>query len=100
MIVAPKVKLSKRNRRVLAVLCTDATNLSMFTLCRTTGAGAGSLYVFLARLEDAGLVAGEWEQRTFPGYDRPRRRFYRLTPAGWVWAWDVLGLDPPEIRRG
>lgn len=100
MIAAPKIKLSKRNRRVLAVFLTDATNLSGWPLARLAGVSSASVYILLAKLEDAGLVASEWEQRDDADDDRPRRRFYRLTPEGWVWAWDVLGLHPPEVRRG
>lgn len=38
----------------------------------------GTLYPLLARLQDAGWVAGEWE----PGQAGPGRKVFRLTPAG------------------
>jgi DNA-binding PadR family transcriptional regulator len=36
-----------------------------------------TMYPLLRRLEDAGLVAGEWEHP-----ERRSRRFYRITPDG------------------
>ncbi len=38
----------------------------------------GTLYPLLARLQDAGWVAGEWE----PGRAGPGRKVFRLTAAG------------------
>lgn len=46
-------------------------------------AGHGTIYRALSRLEDARLVTSSWEvldPQAEP--DRPRRRFYRVTPAG------------------
>jgi DNA-binding PadR family transcriptional regulator len=100
MITAPEIKVTRATRRVLAVLLSDATNLSGWPLAQLAKVTAGTLYVILARLENAGLVTSEWEQRDDADDDEPRRRFYRLTPDGWVWAWDVLGLHPPGVRRG
>lgn len=95
---APGIRLSKRNRRVIAVLLTDPTNLSAWPLAmaRLAGVKSGTLYPLLSRLEAAGLVTSEWEERAFPDDGRPRRRLYRLTQGGRVWAWGVLGLYPPS----
>ena len=38
----------------------------------------GSLYPMLGRLESKGLIAGRWVEQE----GEPRRRYYRLTPAG------------------
>lgn len=40
----------------------------------------GSVYPALHRMEDAGLIAGEWEKDS--GRRGPRRRVYALTPKG------------------
>jgi len=40
--------------------------------------GSGVLYPILHRLEDRGLIAGEWEQRT----GTPSRKRYAITKAG------------------
>lgn len=96
------LQLSKRARRIVVVLLTDAANLSGWTLGTYAQVNFGTLYVWLDRLERAGLIAGTWEDRECiaEGHtDCPRRRFYRLTPEGWVWAWDTLGLQPPDSRR-
>ena len=50
---------------------------------RMTAAGlgpvkGGTLYPLLTRLEEAGLVASQWE----PGERGPGRKFFRLTEAG------------------
>jgi DNA-binding PadR family transcriptional regulator len=41
----------------------------------------GSLYPALYRMERAGLIKGAWESNSTPRRG-PRRRIYRLTPAG------------------
>ena len=40
--------------------------------------GQGVLYPILHRLEDRGMIAGEWEQST----GTPSRKRYEITPAG------------------
>jgi DNA-binding PadR family transcriptional regulator len=43
----------------------------------------GTLYRALGRLETMGLLASRWEDALVAaGENRPRRRFYSLTPAG------------------
>jgi PadR family transcriptional regulator PadR len=43
----------------------------------------GTLYRALARLETMGLLASRWEDAMVAAEEnRPRRRFYALTPAG------------------
>lgn len=80
----------RRDRRVLLALLTGAANLSGWPITRTAQVSAARTYRVLDRLEDAGLVVGEWEAR---GDGRPRRRFYRLTPQGRQWALAQLGLE-------
>ncbi|HEV2891770.1 MAG TPA: helix-turn-helix transcriptional regulator [Frankiaceae bacterium] len=48
-----------------------------------SGLGSGTVYPIVDRLEEAGLIVGEWEAAQ-PD-DRPRRRFYTVTGAGRVW---------------
>lgn len=47
-----------------------------------TGLPSGTIHPVLARLEAAGWVESEWEAVDPSAVGRPRRRFYRLTPAG------------------
>lgn len=49
-------------------------------LIKATGRPPGSVYPILERLERLGWVTSSWEED--PERSGPRRRFYRLTPAG------------------
>ncbi|MGD2067975.1 MAG: helix-turn-helix transcriptional regulator [Gemmatimonadota bacterium] len=52
-------------------------------IMEATGHGGGTVYKILRRLERSGLVAGHWEDPSVAEAERrPRRRYYRLTPAG------------------
>lgn len=49
--------------------------------CGTLKLKEGTLYPALYRIEESGLVKGQWEGET-AGRRGPRRRIYRLTPKG------------------
>jgi DNA-binding PadR family transcriptional regulator len=52
---------------------------------------AGTMYAFLYRFEDEGILSARWE--VLPeGVTRPRRRFYTLSPKGEAAAYFRLGL--------
>ena len=61
----------------------------------------GSLYPILFRLEDRGLIAGRWLEKS----GERRRRLYRLTPAGRSFlkdqrsAWDEFVATINQIVR-
>jgi len=61
----------------------------------------GSLYPILFRLEDRGLIAGRWLEKS----GERRRRLYRLTPAGRKFlkeqrsAWDEFVATINQIVR-
>src|SRR5436309_8915146 len=64
----------------------NAHGLEILRRLEEAGCGAlrlkeGSLYPALYRLENAGLIAAEWEEET-KGRKGARRRFYRLTQRG------------------
>jgi PadR family transcriptional regulator PadR len=84
------VRLTRVNRRRLLVLLTDAANIGGGDIWRFAGGSAGDAYTFLGKLEDAGLVTSGWEAPE--PLDRPRRRFYHLTPEGRAAAMRALGL--------
>ena len=52
-----------------------------FDVAQRTGLKGGSLYPVFRRLEEAGLVESRWEEWDSE-LERPRRRYYRLTPDG------------------
>ena len=48
-----------------------------------TGHGGGTVYKILRRLEERGLVRGEWEDAEVAEAERrPRRRYYGITREG------------------
>jgi DNA-binding PadR family transcriptional regulator len=48
-----------------------------------TGLGGGTVYKVLGRLEERGMVRGQWEAPEVAERERrPRRRYYELTAAG------------------
>ena len=58
---------------------------------------SGTLYPIFDRLEEAGIIAGRWEDKADSESGGPRRRFYRLTPHGAVEAHQILleyGINP------
>jgi len=72
---------------VLATLAHgDAHGFEILTRLEDRGRGLlrlreGTLYPALYRLEDAGLIRGEWEDNAMRGRG-PRRRIYSLTAKG------------------
>lgn len=89
----------------LAVLRAVADGVAYgFDIIDETGLASGTVYPALASLERRELVESRWEdQEEARAEGRPRRRYYRLTPAGAralkeaVRRLDALGLRaPPE----
>jgi PadR family transcriptional regulator, regulatory protein PadR len=59
-------------------------------ITRATGIASGTLYPILARLSDAGWLSSRLEDIDPVIAQRPRRRYYRLTPEGAPQAKDNL----------
>jgi PadR family transcriptional regulator, regulatory protein PadR len=78
------VNLTGPLERVLRAFLADASAPRYgYDLMKAAKLPSGTLYPMLARLQDQGLVASEWESR--PGDDaggRPPRKYYRLTAEG------------------
>lgn len=54
-----------------------------FDIMDSTGLGSGQVYRALSKLEEARLVRARWEDPDVAVREgRPRRKYYRLTPAG------------------
>lgn len=68
----------------LAVLAALADGVSYgFDIMDATGLPSGTVYPILARFEERGLVASNWEDpRAHQAEGRPARRYYRITRAG------------------
>ena len=56
-------------------------NLHGWAIMKTTKRSGPTVYGVLDRLEDRNWITGYWEDQD-PGSNKPRRRFYRLTPEG------------------
>jgi len=51
-------------------------------ICAEAGLPSGTIHPILARLEGAGWLESFWENIDPVSEGRPRRRYYRLSPAG------------------
>lgn len=70
-------------------------------LCRATGLPSGTLYPIIARLEQEGWLASEWEDPTLhEQLGRPRRRYYWITGLGLAGAADLLERRQPSMPLG
>ncbi|KAB2376990.1 PadR family transcriptional regulator [Actinomadura montaniterrae] len=69
-----------------------------WALVHSTKRAGPTVYRVLDRLEDAGWVAGRWEQHN-PDPSRPRRRFYQLTGVGVTEARLLLGERRPRALQ-
>ena len=78
-----KVRISLQTLRALEAFLGNPTEaLSGSDVQKRSGLASGTLYPILLRLEDAGWFASRWEDVDPSAVGRPRRRLYRLTPAG------------------
>lgn len=57
-----------------------------------------TVYGVLDRLENAGWISGRWERQSAEE-NRPRRRFYRLTPTGVTASRSLLAQRRPGALR-
>jgi len=65
-----------------------------WAIMKATARSGPTVYGILDRLEDAGWIAGRWEDR-HPEDNKPRRRFYELTPTGVPAARELLTKHRP-----
>ncbi len=73
------------------MLRAPATGSYGLELLRESGLASGTVYPVLARLENAGWLASEWEAVDPAIAGRPRRRLYRMTAAGRQNAEEAIG---------
>ena len=76
-------RLSSQSLRVLRVFIDDSsTERSGSDLLVLTKLASGTLYPILLRFEKAGWLESQWEDINASEAQRPRKRFYRITPSG------------------
>jgi PadR family transcriptional regulator, regulatory protein PadR len=77
------LRLTLNVARVLRVLLEDPTAKHYgLEIGKAAGLAGGSLYPLLLRLEQAGVLASDWENIDPSEAGRPRRRLYWLTTGG------------------
>jgi PadR family transcriptional regulator, regulatory protein PadR len=77
------VKMTGPLERVLRVFLADVSAPRYgYDLMKAARLPSGTLYPMLARLQDEGLVATQWEQQREDAAGRPPRKYYRLTGEG------------------
>ena len=77
------MKMTGPLERVLRVFLADVSAPRYgYDLMKAARLPSGTLYPMLARLQDEGLVAAEWEQQREDAAGRPPRKFYQLTGEG------------------
>jgi DNA-binding PadR family transcriptional regulator len=86
------MKPTRRERRILLALLTDADELAIWAIARTARVRSAKVSLCLDWLEDVSAVTSGWGAPTSVG--GPRCRYYRLTPDGRRWAYERLGLTP------
>ena len=90
------LRLSHQSLRVLKAFL-DAfsddvrSELAGADLMKAARLSSGTLYPILLRFEKAGVLTSRWEDDRPEDLGRPRRRFYRITPAGARVAQEALG---------
>ena len=81
------LRLSHQTLRILKVFLAAfsenvRSELAGSDVMRSAHVSSGTLYPVLLRLERAGMLTSRWEAARAEDLGRPRRRFYRMTPAG------------------
>ncbi|MFC4062808.1 hypothetical protein ACFOWE_31340 [Planomonospora corallina] len=96
--VVDGVRLTPASERVLRVPLTSAPGLTVAAIGSRAGVKTRTVSRLLVRLQVRSWVLSAWESLP-PGADRPRRRFYRLTPYGRTRTLRLLGAyDTPGGR--
>lgn len=75
--------------------CQSGAELHGWAIMKATKRSGPTVYGVLDRLEDMGWIAGRWEDQN-PEPNKPRRRFYRLTPTGEIAAKQILRERRPQ----
>jgi len=86
---------------VLEVLITalnSGEDLHGWAIMKEVKRSGPTVYGVLDRLEDMGWITGEWESRSTEP-NKPRRRFYHVTPTGRIGAMELLRERRPQSLR-
>jgi DNA-binding PadR family transcriptional regulator len=79
----PLVRMTIPTQLVLQTLLQDPVReLYGLEICQAANLPSGTIHPILARLERVGWLTSRWEDVDPQAEGRPRRRYYKLTPAG------------------
>jgi len=96
------VRVTKPLLDVLEVLLdafdNDRQELHGWAIMKVTARSGPTVYGVLDRLEDTEWIIGRWEDH-HPQPNKPRRRFYQLTPTGAVSACRLLAARRPAAQQ-
>jgi PadR family transcriptional regulator, regulatory protein PadR len=76
----------------------DRQEFHGWAIMKATERCGPTAYGVLDRLEDANWITGLWEDH-HPQQNKPRRRFYQLTPTGAVSAFCLVTARRPVAQR-
>jgi PadR family transcriptional regulator PadR len=76
----------------------DRQELHGWVIMKAAARSGPTVYGVLDRLEDAEWITGRWEDH-HPQLNKPRRRFYQLTPTGAVSAFRLVTARRPVAQR-
>jgi DNA-binding PadR family transcriptional regulator len=74
----------------------DNAELHGWAIIKAVKRSGPTVYGVLDRLEDAGWITGRWEDQ-HPEPNKPRRRFYQLTPTGHDAVRALVAERRPEV---
>ncbi len=81
--MASETKLSHTAAMILQAL--DAGYVYGFSIMEMTGLPSGTVYPAMRRLERDELILSRWEKQSIADAEqRPPRKYYKLTAAGWT----------------
>lgn len=93
-------RMTPATRLVLAELLNGGGAKYGLGICKATGLASGTVQVILRRFEDDhGWLVSVYEEIDPKQVERPRRRYYRLTPDGARRALEALARPPSRPRR-
>ncbi|WP_238007653.1 PadR family transcriptional regulator [Dactylosporangium sp. AC04546] len=81
-----------------ALLVAHDFELHGWAIIKSTKRAGPTVYKILERLTKGGMLTERWEELG-PEDNRPRRRFYRLTPTGIAYGRQLLAERRPEARQ-
>lgn len=76
----------------------DRQELHGWAIMKAAARSGPTVYGVLDRLEDAEWITGRWEDH-HPQPNKPRRRFYQLTPTGAISAFRLVTARRPVAQR-